>query len=187
MPAMRRLGRYALTLCSGLSLALCVAVCVLWVRSYWVADRLDYVAPGKWFWGYSIRGTLAMMPSTANATGSGFIYDRADNIDSTHGSIWRAARGRWWEDLGFHARYIRWGPQWRLYLYFPHWSLALLTALLPATMILVDVRRKSRSSEGVCGNCGYDLRASPDRCPECGTSASGVANVIQPAATEDPP
>ena len=44
---MRRLARRLFTLCSALSLLLCVAVCVLWVWSYWQRYDLRHTAPER--------------------------------------------------------------------------------------------------------------------------------------------
>ena len=43
----------------------------------------------------------------------------------------------------------------------------LLTALLPIAWIAKALIRR-RPADGFCAACGYDLRASPNQCPECG-------------------
>jgi hypothetical protein len=50
----------------------------------------------------------------------------------------------------------------------PHWFIALITALLPATRLYRALRRRQQNRAGLCRSCGYDLRATPTRCPECG-------------------
>jgi hypothetical protein len=57
----------------------------------------------------------------------------------------------------------------------PLWSLFMLLAALPAVRLLVRtnrLRRCRREANGLCPICGYDLRASKERCPECGTPIS---------------
>jgi hypothetical protein len=53
----------------------------------------------------------------------------------------------------------------------PSWLVALMAGTLPAVSLvrLHLLRRKRRPRVGVCRRCGYDLRATPERCPECGT------------------
>lgn len=46
------------------------------------------------------------------------------------------------------------------------------TLILPATWLLLIARTRRRARSGRCVACGYDLRASPTRCPECGLNAT---------------
>jgi MFS family permease len=57
------------------------------------------------------------------------------------------------------------GPtyEWRL----PYWKAVLIGLVLPVLWMLIHFR--VRRLMHTCRQCGYDLRATPDRCPECGT------------------
>ena len=55
----------------------------------------------------------------------------------------------------------------------PYWWFAVLFALLYILSLRKHVRmarRQDRLRRGLCPACGYDLRASKEKCPECGTA-----------------
>jgi hypothetical protein len=91
---------------------------------------------------------------------------------------------RWWERAGPYVR--RWqsrpspgmggtGSVSTGYaVAVPYWNLAAVALLLPGTLLVRRLRsRRSRHMAevlGLCVTCGYDLRESGGRCPECGTT-----------------
>ena len=50
----------------------------------------------------------------------------------------------------------------------PWWCPAVTFALLPAARTFRRRQHRRRRRAGLCPRCGYDLRATPGRCPECG-------------------
>jgi hypothetical protein len=63
------------------------------------------------------------------------------------------------------------------------WFLVCLLMLLPATtamrVFVRMLRIKRRSRRGLCLACGYDLRESNERCPECGAAFHPPAAAIK--------
>ena len=63
----------------------------------------------------------------------------------------------------------------------PHWLVTLLLAVLPALYLGAAILSRSHRA-GLCPKCGYDLRATPDRCPECGALPPPHNRPTQPTA-----
>jgi hypothetical protein len=60
----------------------------------------------------------------------------------------------------------------------PWWFIMVLAVIVPALWIRRYRLHRRAVEAGLCVSCGYDLRATPARCPECGaipTAAKGSA------------
>ena len=64
----------------------------------------------------------------------------------------------------------------------PIWLGLTAMACLPAYVIFTCISQRIESkridrriSSGQCADCGYDVRATPDRCPECGAVRDEIA------------
>jgi hypothetical protein len=195
---LRQCARWVLQGLTALSLLLCVATAALWVRGHWATDYLlcngawtNGHSQEGWDYAYGCsRGGVAFVGIRSAYTSVAPVAPLGHSASSTplhwtHTGRRDAAfeggiASRAWRLAGFAFYYSgnRAGPsatftsaysgEW--YLQCPYWALFTLNAFLPLVRGWgwLRRRRRRRRGPGVCAACGYDLRASPKRCPECG-------------------
>jgi hypothetical protein len=190
LPGMRcdAVNRRLLNLLTFLSLLLCVAVCLLWVRSYWVADAVHrvrgqpYSDDSRFLWSRGLESNRGWVELAWKNS-----YVRRASMRP--GEPWFEDHTTLTEEQPFNKRWRLDRPAWQVVrcdgwshpgeeyaaVAVPHWLLAAAFAAGPAYRLRTTARRSRaarRMRRRQCPTCGYDLRAAPGRCPECGTAAA---------------
>ena len=85
--------------------------------------------------------------------------------------------------LGFRLFYgkraTEWNPWWTMAADYRFGVgvpvvLAIPSLVFTSVWLMRKARRESVEIVGICRKCGYDLRATPGRCPECGNVVAHV-------------
>jgi hypothetical protein len=169
--------RRSLNILAGLSLALWAALVVTWIIDRRRDRGRDYYGPTPAGWKVFVSdGAVGVRHWTATTVPvAQFLPD--DWMRSPR-STWQAFGVRY---QGHGRRgLLYWGESYALRglsaTPFVEWSVGykpLMLLLSPALLwpifaIPRSLQRRRLARRGLCRNCGYDLRATPDRCPECG-------------------
>jgi hypothetical protein len=190
-----RISRYILNAAAA---GLCVVIVAVWVASYFRSDEVTHlmdarrasgarnVVEARWLCVGCDNGRLRLShlvnrtwpdyPSPLGYRGLDWSFDWSVEWVPDN-AIWRAfgsgGMARCWSNYCFHLVHERRGSGEYTYeergIKIPLWAL-LLPPLLLTLFVIRAYRRKRRWTRlGYCVKRGYDLRASKDTCPECGT------------------
>jgi hypothetical protein len=165
-----------------LCLLLFLASAALWVRSYYATDSVRWAKAGDWHSYGCARGRILYLRARAHPDLSAAFERRAEpriaNVETHQWLVTDFIRFAGFAfGKGSGNGYAGWA------IVFPLWSTTLLFAVPPTLWLLGWRRRRRGRRQGLCRTCGYDLRATPERCPECGTTPQPreVALDSQPA------
>ena len=163
--------RWLFNVAAALCLMLCVATVALWLRSYTTGDDWEYQTAGdRLFVVLSLNGNLFLC-----------AVDRRPSPNYPVGfshSTFPSPKGPWTAGIAtphdakrlLGIGIIRGGYFRDLVI--AYWLLGTGLLITPALWIRRWRRERRAQGVGLCPTCGYDLRATPDRCPECGNTVA---------------
>jgi hypothetical protein len=158
-------------------LAVALELAIAWARSYGRSDTVTAFGPGgRPMLLAMARGQLFILASTTPIGGAscGVIRWRPMSLAAEQGRTDEFCNDaqHHWKRLSFMAGFgtSLWNAPTGHYAFAgaPAWLIWPLTIVVPARWGARQFRRHRRTRRGECLKCGYDLRASTDRCPECG-------------------
>lgn len=148
-----------------------VAVTVLWLRSYSHCDVL--IGPKGPNDRVTVTSEFGLLVFELESAQKGLVRPGWSYFVPALPRRYRAEGGQW----GFAAyrgtaqHYLLLPPARLWGVTVPHWAILTLAGVLPVHWLIRRHRlriRRQRMAAGLCAACGYDLRATHDRCPECG-------------------
>lgn len=155
----RRNWRRALGPVAMVSLALTMTAAALWHRSLHAND----------FW-LGHRGDLVQL---CRSTGGAIVWWSSHHATAASSAAWHYGHADRHPSDPTLSRLPR--PHWPTAVQdavvIPYWLLGALTAIPLALRCLTLARsalQRRHAPRNACPNCGYDLRSSAGRCPECG-------------------
>lgn len=179
---------------AAISLLLCLATAALWARSSQIVDMVDLNV--EWNRTQPLRGEAVGFESwNGHAEMTLHYYSKGTSPLEANGLPPRLYTVDWNHDPEDRYSWIQTYPTWRCagmytasdmtfvgssiidinhpdvvvkHYGVPYWMIVAPTLVLPALWARRFMRRRSQSRRGFCALCGYDLRATPTRCPECG-------------------
>jgi hypothetical protein len=159
------IGRHILNGLTVLSLVLCLGTAALWV---WASNR---VLSMRLLWNVSAHEIdVTFFDDAAHV----FVTARSTTVAKQHVQL--GSLDFW----GFSYDYYLLSAYplaaiYRRRVEISYWLPCCIFAALPTSRLVLGLRarhkRLQRERTGRCLKCGYDLRASPVRCPECGEVA----------------
>lgn len=142
------------------------------VRSWWLT-----LSQGRLIWQLQIMEAVHVLPVGIRGNGRVRYFNHSSRhspLDGWHYGVGPLPDG--YQVFGFFITHTN-DPRMRYKVFrltlvaIPCWFLATLFGILPVHWLLRGRRnrlRQQRLRQGMCVHCGYDLRASKERCPECG-------------------
>ena len=171
---------------AGLCMLLTLALAILWFRSYTRGDMMHWGVRNTaheeqfnrhiYIYVLSTTGEFQICRRSSSIKSRGFkwvrphLRDAKFDFSNDEINFW----GFRWENNRLPNRPLSWTSwsDWVFSITIPYWALVLFSSAWPTIWLVGRLRHRRKTKSGCCPACGYDLRATPERCPECGRAIS---------------
>ena len=169
------------------------SVLLLWMLAVWAFDNWGSM---NFHWSFGSHYRRVHFESAGRDVYCEYISEPSGLLQPIWGSIYASPQGIMHDTAPGNIKERHFFDNWYVYASFPDsfavkhhykqvphytvfyvtiplWEISALIAILLAWSV-IRLRRARRCPVGRCQSCGYDLRGTPERCPECGRASASL-------------